>query len=121
MASACLRSCNRLPNPDRRPSWRWCTHRAGGGNSDRHVHQGEATVTAYYAKHALTYFVCIPFNQQCTGRLGSAGQLNDLFPVFALPTIFLIDPHGFVVGYASGAAEWDSAEARALIGWVIAQ
>ena len=93
----------------------------GGGDSDRHVHQGEATVTAYYEKHALTYFVCIPFNQQCTGRLGSAGQLNDLFPVFALPTIFLIDPHGFVVGYASGAAEWDSAEARALIGWVIAQ
>ena len=35
--------------------------------------------------------------------------------VFGVPTTFVIDPGGFIVGVAQGAADWDSKEARAFL------
>jgi hypothetical protein len=58
---------------------------------------------------------------QQVGHLGSGGQWNNLFPLVALPTTYLIDPRGQVLGYVPGAAEWDSAAAKALIACVAAQ
>ena len=82
---------------------------------------GAANVAAFYAKHGLTHLPVYVDPGQQVGHLGRGADWNDLFPLVALPTTFLIDPHGYVVGYVRGAAAWDSAPAKALIGWVAAQ
>jgi len=43
------------------------------------------------------------------------GALFKAFGVTGLPTTFLIDPRGRIVGAYPGSAEWDGPEARALI------
>ena len=43
------------------------------------------------------------------------GYLADALGVRGLPTSFLIDPKGFVVGLLEGPAEWDSPDAKALL------
>ncbi len=52
-------------------------------------------------------------------RLGlyhdARGALFKAFGVTGLPTTFLIDPRGRIVGAYPGPAEWDGPEARALI------
>jgi thiol-disulfide isomerase/thioredoxin len=35
--------------------------------------------------------------------------------VYGVPTTFVIDPEGYIVGVAQGAADWDSPEARAFL------
>ena len=82
---------------------------------------GETDILAFYAKHALTHLPVFVDPSQQVGHLGHGGQWDHLFPVAALPTTFLIDPHGDVLGYVPGAAEWDSAQAKALIAWVAAR
>lgn len=81
----------------------------------------EADVPTFYAKHGLTHLPIYLDPGQQVGHLGLGGQWDRLFPLAALPTTFLIDPHGDVQGYVMGAAEWDSAQARALIAWVAAR
>jgi thiol-disulfide isomerase/thioredoxin len=82
---------------------------------------GEADVPAFYAKHGLTHLPVYVDPDQQVGHLGHGGQWDHLFPLAALPTTFLIDPHGDVLGYVPGAAAWDSAQAQALIAWVAAR
>jgi thiol-disulfide isomerase/thioredoxin len=43
------------------------------------------------------------------------GNLLDIFKVKALPITLLIDREGRVIGRMEGAAQWDSAQAKALI------
>jgi thiol-disulfide isomerase/thioredoxin len=79
---------------------------------------GAASVAAFYAKHGLSHLpICVDSGQQ-VGHPGRGGDWNDLFLLVAVPTTYLIDPHGYVEGYVPGAAAWDSAPARALIRWV---
>jgi thiol-disulfide isomerase/thioredoxin len=82
---------------------------------------GKAGVAAFYAKYDLTHLPVYVDSDQQVGHLGHGGQWDDLFPLVALPTTFLIDPHGYVVGYVPGAAQWDSTQAKGLIAWVAAQ
>ena len=46
--------------------------------------------------------------------LDREGQASRLYRVFSLPTTFLLDRHGALVGRAVGAREWDSADAKRL-------
>jgi thiol-disulfide isomerase/thioredoxin len=41
--------------------------------------------------------------------------------VFGVPTTFVIDPQGYIVGVAQGAADWDSPEARAFLTGLVPQ
>lgn len=43
------------------------------------------------------------------------GYLADALGVRGLPTSFLIDPKGFIVGKMEGPAEWDSPDGKALL------
>ncbi len=45
---------------------------------------------------------------------GSAGRVLD---VEALPTTFLVDPSGRLIGSLDGSADWNGADARRLIAW----
>ena len=47
--------------------------------------------------------------------LDEEGQVTRLYRAFSLPTTYLLDRHGVIVGRAVGAREWDSAEAKRLI------
>lgn len=82
---------------------------------------GTADVAAFYATHGLTHLPVYVDPDRQVGHLGRGGEWNNLFPLAALPTTFLIDPHGYVVGYVPGAAAWDSAQAKALLAWVAMQ
>lgn len=79
---------------------------------------GNADVAAFYAKYDLSHLPVYVDPAQQVGHLGRGGQWDDLFSLVALPTTYLIDPHGHAVGYVPGAAEWDSGAAKALIAWV---
>lgn len=63
---------------------------------------GEADVPAFYAKHDLTHLPVYVDPGQQVGHLGHGAQWDNRFPVAALPTTFLIDPHGDVLGYVPG-------------------
>ena len=41
--------------------------------------------------------------------------------VFGVPTTFVIDPQGYIVGVAQGAADWDSPEALAFLTGLVPQ
>lgn len=82
---------------------------------------GEPGVAAFYAKQGLSHLKVYVDPEQQVGDLGRASDWGERFPGAALPTTYLIDPHGHAVGYVSGPAAWDSAQARALIAWVAAQ
>lgn len=47
--------------------------------------------------------------------LDQEGQVGRLYRVFSLPTTYLLDRHGTLVGRVVGAREWDSPEAKRLI------
>ena len=78
-------------------------------------------VAAFYEAHGVTHLPVSIDPDRRVGHLGGGGDWHDPFPLTALPTTYLIDPHGYVVGYVQGAAAWDSAQANALIAWVAAQ
>ncbi|MEM7224842.1 MAG: TlpA disulfide reductase family protein [Pseudomonadota bacterium] len=60
------------------------------------------------------------YNLQSMGiYLDGSGKLSQEIGVRGLPTTFLIDGAGQIVGALEGPAEWDSPEARALIGYYL--
>jgi len=98
---------------------------AGSLNGDRAVvlpialdAKETADVAAFYAAHGVAHLPVLIDPDRRLGHLGQASDWHDLFPLSGLPTTYLIDPHGSVVGYVPGAAAWDSAPAKALIAWV---
>ncbi len=82
---------------------------------------GTAAVTAFYAQYGLTHLPVYVDPGQQVGHFSRGDDWNDLFPLVALPIAFLIDPHGYVTGYVPGAAQWDSADAEALLAWLAEQ
>lgn len=77
-----------------------------------------ASVAAFFQAHGIRHLPVLIDPRRRIGHLGGAEDWHDLFPVAALPTTFLLDPRGKVAGYVLGAAVWDSAAARRLIGWI---
>lgn len=80
-----------------------------------------AEVAAFYAAHGVTHLPLLTDPDRRLGHLGQAGDWHDLFPLTALPTTYLIDRRGDVLGYVPGAAEWDSVPAQDLIAWLAAR
>jgi thiol-disulfide isomerase/thioredoxin len=67
---------------------------------------GGPTVAVFYGQHAITHLGVY---------LGGQGGLSASLKVSGLPTSFLIDRQGKIVGSLEGATQWDSPEAVALI------
>lgn len=47
--------------------------------------------------------------------LDSDGKVTELYQVRGLPTTYLVDPNGRIVGQAVGARDWASPSAKALV------
>ena len=62
-------------------------------------------VEPFVKEHRLTFPIL----------LDQEGQVSRLYRAFSLPTTYVLDRHGAIVGRAIGAREWDSAEARRLV------
>lgn len=79
---------------------------------------GKPAVTAFYQRFGLRHLGIYVDPAQQVGHFSNSTPWQLLFPLRALPTTFLIDPRGVVVGYVPGVARWDSPKARKLIAWV---
>ena len=78
-------------------------------NEDR---RGAAVAKPFLAKLGLTRLALY-----IDTRLALAQALG----LRGMPTSYLIDPSGRVIGALTGPAEWDSPEAKALIGYYLGQ
>src|SRR5215469_6398828 len=67
---------------------------------------GGPVVAVYYGQHDITHLGVY---------LAGQGGLQNALKIGGVPTSFLIDPEGRVVGSLEGATQWDSPEALALI------
>ena len=72
-------------------------------SSDR---AGATVVEPFYREHGLRHLRVY---------LDPAGEATRALAVRGLPTTVLIDPRGNEIGRLEGTAEWDSAEAKALV------
>ena len=68
--------------------------------------QGQAVVTPFLKRLGLSHL---------PAYLDSKSVLLHAFGARGLPTSYLIDADGTLIGYLEGPAEWDSPEAKALI------
>ena len=73
--------------------------------------EGAAAVTGFLEKHGL---------ENLAPYIGRGRETFDHFRMSELPTTFLLGRDGSVWGAMAGPAEWDSAEALALIDYAIA-
>lgn len=79
---------------------------------------GASAVTAFYARLKLHRLGIYLDPGQQLGHFNDRNPWTHLFPLWALPTTYLIDPQSMVVGYVPGAARWDSPAAFKLLAWV---
>ncbi|MCW8308032.1 TlpA family protein disulfide reductase [Acidiphilium sp. PA] len=78
----------------------------------------KANVEAFYKKHDLTHLKVIVDPDQQVGYFNAANPGRGIFPLYALPITYVINPNGLIVGYVPGAARWDSPRAMTLISYV---
>jgi peroxiredoxin len=67
------------------------------------LRESDAQVKSFLEKFKLTF----------TTLLDSTGEVGSWFAVHALPTTFVLDKNGRIIGKAMGPREWDSKEAVA--------
>lgn len=72
---------------------------------------GAASVAPFARKHHLTHLAISLDPDQRLGSLTSGHVGAGALPLLALPTSYIIDTQGRVIGFVPGAAEWDSLEA----------
>lgn len=80
---------------------------------------GAATVTPFLREHGLTHLAIGLDPSQRLGSLSTDHVSAGALPLWGLPITYIIDKHGDVVGYITGAAEWDSQKARAFLDYFI--
>jgi thiol-disulfide isomerase/thioredoxin len=76
---------------------------------------GRAAVAPFIAQRGLVHLTVYLDPRQRLGSLFASKQDAKAMPLWSLPMTYLIDRRGRVVGYLSGAAEWDSPQARAFL------
>lgn len=76
---------------------------------------GTAAVVSFYREHRLTH-LDMYFDTDGRTVYGSGENTNGAqFALYGLPISYVIDGDGCVRGYVTGAVEWDSQEAKALL------
>ncbi|EGO93813.1 Putative thiol--disulfide interchange redox-active center transmembrane protein [Acidiphilium sp. PM] len=79
---------------------------------------GKSNVEAFYKQHDLTHLAVIVDPDQQVGYFDANNPGGGIFPLYALPITYAIDPNGLIVGYIPGAAPWDSPSAMTLISYL---
>lgn len=80
---------------------------------------GAATVMPFLREHGLTHLAIGLDPDQRLGSLSTDHVSVGALPLWGLPITYIIDKHGNVVGYITGAAEWDSQKAQAFLNYFI--
>lgn len=80
---------------------------------------GAATVMPFLREHDLTHLAIGLDPNQRLGSLSTDHVSVGALPLWGLPITYIIDKRGNVVGYITGAAEWDSHKARAFLDYFI--
>ena len=80
---------------------------------------GAATVMPFLREHGLTHLSIGLDPNQRLGSLSTDHVSVGALPLWGLPITYIIDKHGNVVGYITGAAEWDSQKAQAFLDYFI--
>ena len=68
------------------------------------LQESEATILKFYKEHKLTF----------TTLLDSTGDVGTAFRIRGIPTTFILDKNGIIIGKALGPREWDSRDSFAL-------
>jgi len=68
------------------------------------LQESDATVLEFYKEHQLTF----------TTLLDSSGDVGTAFRIRGIPTTFILDKNGIIIGRAMGPREWDSRASFAL-------
>ena len=68
------------------------------------LQESEATILKFYKEHMLTF----------TTLLDSTGDVGTAFRIRGIPTTFILDKNGIIIGKALGPREWDSRDSFAL-------
>lgn len=76
---------------------------------------GKPVVEAFYHRLGLTHLGVYVDPDQQIGFFYEKNPGHGMFPLYALPITYFIDPHGRVAGYVPGVAHWNSPQAAALI------
>lgn len=80
---------------------------------------GAAAVVPFLRGHGLTHLTVGLDPDQRLGSLNTGHVSAGALPLWGLPITYIIDKHGEVVGYITGAAEWDSPKAQAFLDYFI--
>ncbi len=76
---------------------------------------GQETVRAFYRRFGLSHLGIYADPDQQIGYFDARNVNHGVFPLYALPITYAIDPFGRIDGYIPGAARWNSPRAAALI------
>jgi thiol-disulfide isomerase/thioredoxin len=68
------------------------------------LQEADATVLKFYKEHQLTF----------TTLLDSTGDVGAAFRIRGIPTTFILDKNGIIIGRAMGPRDWDSRASFAL-------
>ena len=68
------------------------------------LQESEATVLQFFKQHKLTF----------TTLLDETGDVGTAFRIRGIPTTFILDKKGIIIGKAMGPREWDSRDSIAL-------
>jgi len=68
------------------------------------LQESDATVLEFYKEHQLTFATL----------LDSSGDVGTTFRIRGIPTTFILDKNGIIIGRAMGPREWDSRASFAL-------
>ena len=80
--------------------------------------EGGAAVARFVAEHDLTHLTVYLDPDQRLGSLAPQHAPGTL-PLWGLPITYVIDGEGRVTGFITGAADWDSTEARRFLDYFI--
>jgi thiol-disulfide isomerase/thioredoxin len=81
---------------------------------------GFTSVLPYLARYKVTGLDVFLDPEQSLGSQFRNAESAGALPLFGLPMTYFVDPDGAVLGYVSGAVEWDEEEARRFIGSLLA-
>lgn len=80
---------------------------------------GAAAVTPFISAHHLTHLSIYLDPDQRLGSLSADRVAAGALPLWGLPITYIIDKEGRVIGYLTGAANWDSPEAEKFLAYFI--
>jgi thiol-disulfide isomerase/thioredoxin len=80
---------------------------------------GAAAVTPFVAAHHLTHLAIYVDPDQRLGSFNAAQIGTGTLPLWGLPISYVINKDGRVIGYLTGAANWESSVADAFLDYFI--